>query len=50
MGAYVRAGAYQSVLAVGHIPFEVVLPISYFMVLHIQAIGCFLKDVRFVFN
>ena len=32
-------------LAASHIPFEVILPISYFWILRIQAIGHFLNGI-----
>ena len=34
-------------LLVCHIPLDIVLPISHFLTLDIQPLGCFLKDVRF---
>ena len=37
-------------MVVGYIPFEITLPISYFLMLKLQAIGCLLKDIRFCTN
>ena len=34
-------------MVVGHISFEIVLLISYFLMLQIQAVVCFLMDIRF---
>ena len=40
-------GALKIYLVAGHIPFEIALPISYFLMLHMQAMWCFLKDRQF---
>ena len=45
MGLTLEAG-FEMFLVVGHIPFEIVLQISYFLMLEIQAIVCLLKDIR----
>jgi len=48
--AYSRGGASIFFLLVEHISFEIGLPISYFLMLQIQATWCFLKDVRYFVN
>ena len=35
---------------VSRIPFELFLPIKYFLILQMQTIGCFLKDVQSFVN
>ena len=39
-------GGFNICLVAGYIPFEIALSISYFLMLQIHAIGCFLKDMR----
>ena len=46
MGVYSRR-VQIFFLVVDHIPFEIFLPIKYFLMLHRQAIACFLRDNDF---
>ena len=51
MGAYSKGGLiYFSDHIVDHIPFEILLPMSYCLMLLIQAICHFLKGIRFFVN
>ena len=37
-------------MVVGHLPFKIILPISYLLMQPVQAVECFLKDIRFFVN
>ena len=41
-------GGLENFLVVGHIVFEVVLPVSCFLMLQMQAMECFLQNIQFV--
>jgi len=45
-----KGRSFNIFLLVEHISFEIGLPISYFLMLQIQATWCFLKDVRYFVN
>ena len=47
--AYSR-GTSKYFLVIGHILFEIDIPVSYFLMLQIQPMGCLLKDIRFYFD
>ena len=44
MGAYSRG--VKKILGAGYILFEIRLPVTYFLMLQLQAIRCFLEDTR----
>ena len=49
-GGLLKRGEYKQSLVAVRIPFSTVTPISHFLMLQMEVVGRFLKDIRFFIN